>query len=56
MGAVDASQRFDHPLRRRSQDIASSSAMKEGCTSGVLLENELILMDLPKVSEVATNH
>ena len=29
---------------------------EEGYTSSVWLENELILRELPKVSEVATNH
>ena len=36
--------------------LGSSGAMKEGYTSGLWLENESIIMEVPMVSEVATNH
>ena len=35
---------------------AWKGAVEEGCTTGVWFENESILMDLPKVSEVTTNY
>ena len=45
-----------HLKECRSGLRAWKGAVEEGCTFGVRLENESILMDLPKVSEVATNH
>ena len=36
--------------------LGSSSAMKEGYTSSMWLENESNFMELPMVSEVTTNH
>ena len=60
MRFVDASGRFDHPSPRRSRALAqyklgSSGAMEESCTSGVRLKNYSILIELPRVSEFATN-
>ena len=55
---VDASRQFDHPSQRRScaPKACRLGWCEEGYTSSVWLENESILIEIPKVSEVATIH
>ena len=47
------------PLKMHTQGVYAGSELgcsEEGYTFGVWLENESILIELPKVSEIATNH